>query len=66
VLELQDLSKLRFGVPDSLVNELVSELESELETGLDSGLSAHDLVNSETEESCLTGLLVHCCLLHQK
>jgi hypothetical protein len=52
VLELRDLSKLLFGVLDSLVNELLSELV----TGLDSGLNARDWVNSETEESCLTRL----------
>jgi hypothetical protein len=50
VLELRDLSKLLFGVLDSLVNELVSELETELV----SGLNARDWVNSDTEESCLT------------
>ena len=50
MLELRDLSKLLFGVLDSLVNELVSELE----TGLVSGLNARDWVNSDTEESCLT------------
>jgi hypothetical protein len=44
------MSKLLFGVLDSLVNELVSELGTEL----DSGLNARDWVNSETEESCLT------------
>jgi hypothetical protein len=48
MLELRDLSKLLFGVLDSLVNEL------EIEAGLDSGLNARDLVNSVTEESCLT------------
>jgi hypothetical protein len=54
VLELRDLSRLLFGVLDSLVNELVSELEA----GLDSGLNARDWVNSETEESCLTLVIV--------
>jgi hypothetical protein len=50
VLELRDLSKLLFGVLDSLVNELASELEA----GRDSGLNALDWVNSVTEESCFT------------
>jgi hypothetical protein len=41
----------------------VNEVVSELGTGLDSGLNAHDWVNAETEESCLTGTI---CLIHKK
>jgi hypothetical protein len=61
VLELGELSKLLFGVLDSLVNELASELEA----GLDSGLNAHDWVNSVTEGSCFTLLLHHQVCLNQ-